>query len=468
MARRYILFMFAIILIAVSATASTLSYAESDSGAVEPVRVAIATYPSGQPVIVDGVIYFPIGSSPIFFEWLPGSIHTVEVLVDTWYADEGVRYVFKTWNLGSDSSKIEVEAAEGLSVIALYERQYFVEIYSPYGNPSGMGWYPAGSIASISVEGTVELDDGVRAVFQRWSEGSEPSNPETFVYVFEPKKLSAQWKIEYLVQVDSELEGAPVSGGGWYEQGSKVTVTATTEYGGDEVVWRFSGWRIVSGNVEAGDLASPTLGFRIYSPVVVEALYDRYYLVEAYNPVGEVEGTGYYKEGSLAVITVPDVINAGEGTRYRFQSWTGSVEGNSPRLVVEVDGPIKVVANWKLQFYLNAESSEPAVQSVGGDGWYDEGSRAKISAAPQASGRYGVKYVFAGWSGDYNGNRTSASIIMDSPKEVEAIYVKDYTGFYLNLGAIIVSSALIYFGYTSLLPRVLKRFRQDIGAEHSA
>jgi hypothetical protein len=66
---------------------------------------------------------------------------------------------------------------------------------------------------------------------------------------------------------------------------------------------------------------------------------------------------------------------------------------------------------------------------VSGVGWYDEGSKAKVSLfdlTPFEDGLYGVlldsgtRAVFLGWRGDAVGDRPEISIVVDGPKELVA------------------------------------------------
>ncbi|GBF09367.1 hypothetical protein apy_10920 [Aeropyrum pernix] len=420
------------------------------------VTVYVGTYPTGLPIVIDGVVYFPSTAQPIRLQWEKGSLHTVEIIVDIRYTDEGERYVFKMWNTGEDRRQVTVVADKPKSIVAIYEKEYFLEIISPYGNPQGTGWYPAGSLVEISVEETVEIEEGVRASFLRWSEGYNPESSQTFIYLFEPKTVKAQWKIEYLIKVSAEIEEAQVSEGGWFEEGSLVTITAQEEVGSGEAVWRFSGWRVESGAVDPTvDLNSRTLSLKVIAPATLVAQYERYYYVEVLTPVGEAEGTGYYREGDIAVASVPEIVEASEDTRYVFTGWTGDLESPSPRLAIKVEKPLKIVATWKAQYKVDVESNIPEIQNLEGDGWYSLGEKARLNAPQTVSSSYGIKYVFAGWRGDYNSSKPSDEVTVTGPMKIEAVYVKSYTGFYLNVAAVATVIVGVYLGYTILLPKIL-------------
>ncbi len=449
-------YMAALVLAAAALGSAGPVHAEGGDGVT---RVYLTSFPPQLPLVVDGVIYFIEPGGFVELEWEEGSVHVVEVLVDVYYAEPGVRFVFEGWNTGDTGRTVEVVARGGsMSIVAIYRVEYFVEVVSEYGSPSGTGWYPAGSIVEISVDDVIQLGPGVRAVFSGWSEGEDPRSPATRVYVYEPKRIVANWTIEYLVEVEASVSGVPVSGSGWYPAGSRVTVEAPAEVGGGDVVLRFAGWRVEEGSIDADDLSKPVITFTVDSPVRLEAVYEKYYLVEVKSPVGEVEGTGYYSVGDTAVISAPETVPAGRDARYVFKGWSGDAQGSSPRMTVKVLGPMDIVAEWKLQYKVSLDTNLPEVRGVYGEGWYDAGSRAVLRAEEVVPGRLGVRYVFVGWTGDVESPEATVTITVDSPKTLTAIYVKDYTWFYMNLASagLIVVGLLAAYVYA---PRLVRRVR---------
>jgi hypothetical protein len=86
--------------------------------------------------------------------------------------------------------------------------------------------------------------------------------------------------------------------------------------------------------------------------------------------------------------------------------------------------------------------------STSGTGWYDPNVIAPFSVSPTSlpvsgvMGMLGVKYIFEGWSGDQPTKSSNATVVMDGPKAVTALWRRDYTQLYVTIGA---SMALIAF-----------------------
>jgi len=77
------------------------------------------------------------------------------------------------------------------------------------------------------------------------------------------------------------------------------------------------------------------------------------------------------------------------------------------------------------EYYLTVKSSISGAV-VTGSGWYRQGSSAAISASTEVEGGSDVRYMFSGWSGDYSGGASSATVTMDKAKTFTANYRARY------------------------------------------
>jgi hypothetical protein len=121
--------------------------------------------------------------------------------------------------------------------------------------------------------------------------------------------------------------------------------------------------------------------------------------------------------GSVHDVEALTPINAGEGTKYVFNSWAdGSTE---PLRVISGEG--KYTANYDRQYRLeiSSEYGNPA-----GQGWYVEGVEATIFI--ESIDGPAERHYFNGWSGDYSGDETTAQITMDAPKNIIAEWRSEY------------------------------------------
>ena len=135
-------------------------------------------------------------------------------------------------------------------------------------------------------------------------------------------------------------------------------------------------------------------GYATTSKDEVALEWVKQFYLEALSDHGEVDGEGWYDEGSTAVISVaPEVIDFGNWTRALFKAWIGDISSTTATVKVAVDSPKKIKALWGYQYYL-AVSSEYA--SVSGGGWYDKGSYARVELSETESG-FLVRRVFERW-----------------------------------------------------------------------
>jgi hypothetical protein len=88
--------------------------------------------------------------------------------------------------------------------------------------------------------------------------------------------------------------------------------------------------------------------------------------------------------------------------------------------------PRKAIANWKTQFELNVTADPTTVQDLKGSGWYDAGSQASFSASSIVPADKDSRLRFDHWSGAFQGQSPSGTVLMDLPKLVEAHYLAQY------------------------------------------
>ena len=152
---------------------------------------------------------------------------------------------------------------------------------------------------------------------------------------------------------------------------------------------------------------------------VYTANYKAQYQLLIESAYGEFEGQGWYDAGSTAAISVTPIEEL--TTRYIFTGWSGDFSGDIVTASVIMDSPKAITANWRTEHLLTIESAygEPE-----GEGWYDAGSTATISVTSIREPT--TKHIFIGWSGDYSGDITTASVIMNSPKAITANWRSEY------------------------------------------
>jgi uncharacterized repeat protein (TIGR02543 family) len=143
----------------------------------------------------------------------------------------------------------------------------------------------------------------------------------------------------------------------------------------------------------------------------------------------QLPGSFTWLSGTSHRLDVPLQVETGGGTRLVFAAWN---DGNtSPSRVISSGGAY--TADYATQYKLTVDSLYG--QSTG-SGWYDSNSDATISISPSCGNI--IRHTFTGWSGDYTGQETTATITMDKSKVVRANWHNDYLRLYLLIAGIIV------------------------------
>jgi hypothetical protein len=138
---------------------------------------------------------------------------------------EKSREQLKGWSFdGSDTQVIQrresgsyststIHMSSMHSVDFVYVTQYYINVVSNFGRPTGSGWYDSGSIISISVIPTEDFP--IRHVFSEWEGATlKPNNEDSAnVLVDSPKTLTANWMPDYsLVTIIGVISAGAVVG----------------------------------------------------------------------------------------------------------------------------------------------------------------------------------------------------------------------------------------------------------------
>lgn len=142
-----------------------------------------------------------------------------------------------------------------------------------------------------------------------------------------------------------------------------------------------------------------------------------------YGPLNNDELLLEVEEGLHHLAVNPSIIDFNNGTRLVFSKWSDDISSN-PRIILISSRGLTLSPVYKRQYFLQVNSP---LNFVRGEGWYDEGSEALVEALPEASnGRF--LYKFKEWKGDTSSTNSSLPILMDEPKRIEALWVKEPYG----------------------------------------
>lgn len=86
------------------------------------------------------------------------------------------------------------------TITGTYQTQYYLTVTSPYGNPSGEGWYDSGALATASLSSAdVSGGSGTQHAFESWSGDASGTALTSSIFMTGPETAIASWSMQYLV-----------------------------------------------------------------------------------------------------------------------------------------------------------------------------------------------------------------------------------------------------------------------------
>jgi hypothetical protein len=185
-----------------------------------------------------------------------------------------------------------------------------------------------------------------------------------------------------------------VTGGGTYNEGTTVTLTATPANG-----YHFTQWN--DGNTNATRTITVTADATYIANFEINAPNQYTITVQSANPtMGTVSGGGTYNAGTN--VTISATANSG----YHFTQWN---DGNTNATrTITVTGNATYIASFEAdapaQYTITVQSANPTMGTVSGGGTYNAGTSVTISAMANSG------YHFTQWN-DGNTNATRTIIV---------------------------------------------------------
>jgi hypothetical protein len=158
-------------------------------------------------------------------------------------------------------------------------------------------------------------------------------------------------------------------------------------------------------------------------------IYSTQYLLTIQTAYSSAGGGGWYDAGSTVQAVLKNgQVDEGQGTRLMFTGWTGDASGlNLTSNKIAIDSPKTAIASWKTQFLLTINSDPPSIGlEFHGGGWYDSGTQATFSSPSAINAAEDSRLRFSSWTGDYSGQLSSGTVIIDRPKVVTAHFLAQY------------------------------------------
>ena len=248
------------------------------------------------------------------------------------------RYSFILWNVDGTptinlSTTILMDANH--TATAHYALQYYLTINSPYGTPTGAGWYDAGLTTYAALDTDVlDHGNGTRRIFTSWSGDASGTHyaQSSPIIMDSPKTVTANWKTQFYLTIRTFPSGiTTISGEDWYGESTDVTITAPTVSGYSFRFWDINGF-LLEGPV--------SITIHMDAPKTVIAHYTRvtmYTLRIVADPGGTTVPTpGTYSYTANSIVQIQAIPNA----NYIFSRWEldgVDVGSTNPRTVL-MDG----------------------------------------------------------------------------------------------------------------------------------
>jgi hypothetical protein len=270
-------------------------------------------------------------------------------------------------------------------------------------NPLAGGITSGGGTFNSCSSVTVTATPNANYSFTNWTEnGLEVSTNANYTFTLNGNRsLVANFALnQYTVTLSRlPLAGGTTNGGGTFNSGANVTVTATPNVG-----YSFTNW------TENGNIVSTNSNYTFVlsgnrSLVANFAVIPQYTVTLSSNPLlgGSTSGGGTFNSG--ASVTVIATANAG----YTFTNWTenGNPVSTNSNYTFVINGNRTLVANFDVviitQFSVSLSSNPALGGTTNGGGNYNSGSNVTVTATPA------VGYVFNNWTEAGNPVSTNAS-----------------------------------------------------------
>ncbi|MDE1851418.1 MAG: hypothetical protein KGH69_01875 [Candidatus Micrarchaeota archaeon] len=235
----------------------------------------------------------------------------------------------------------------------LWTTGYTLSLMSKYGNLSRSTLYESGVPVTLSIPSIFYIDNYTRVLFSGWSGKGigaySGSSNRTQITLYSNVTEQANWQTQYLANVSSIH--AIAAGSGWYAASSVVNYSVSSSIVYSNSSSRFSFLRWSNGNPSVDG------SFVINAPANVVAQWQQQFLVSATSDYGNVSGSGWYANGSIATLSVKTpMVNVSPTERLAFYSWSNG--NTSSAIKFAVNNPLGINADYKSQYLVNFSGTD--------------------------------------------------------------------------------------------------------------
>jgi len=199
-------------------TGAKFSYWKGDlSGSQNPTTITVNS-PKVITAVYERAYYLKLisnYSSAIGEGWyIEGSSVSPSVKESVVQTSSDSREVFLGWNCS-----LPLTIVQPTTLVAVWEKQYYVDAQTKIGSVSGAGWYKENSYAEIKLSETyLSLGNSTTLSFVEWSDGEKESSRK--IYVSRAVHLSAVW-VSFSLSFEN---GMKVGEEYWFNSGEEAKV----------------------------------------------------------------------------------------------------------------------------------------------------------------------------------------------------------------------------------------------------
>lgn len=216
---------------------------------------------------------------------------------------------------------------------------------------------------------------------------------------------------------DKEVQRLPASA----PLGAQVCVAKKIDYTGEVERYVFKGWQD-GPDTECITVTEAREYQAIYAPEV---------LLQVRSKLRPYARSLWVPRGSLSRLEVPEVVEQEQGSRSRFEEWTGGETPFSPENILAVVRPMVLEVKWTREYFLTLQGPE-GVPLVGG-GWHRENQPIVLRAPVVYFQGDKIRLKFVGWEGVSNpalmipdAQARITTFASDAPHVISARYQKEY------------------------------------------
>ena len=224
----------------------------------------------------------------------------------------------------------------------------------------------------------------------------------------------------------------------FYSEGEQSTITAFSENG-----WEFNKW---SGDASSSE--NPlTILFDEDKKITAEFMEQLFSINISKIGFGNVEinpnKENYKFNENIELLAIPD-----EG--YVFSKWGGDISGDVNPKELRITNSCCIIANFIREEYpliINIEGKGSVVKTPDRTNYKFE-EEVSLSAVPEEG------WLFDRWEGDITGTDNPTSLVVDEPKEVTAVFVKEKFEITLSVtgdGSITITPQKEEYGYGEVI-----------------